>query len=379
MAEKRKLSPELRAEIWRLRRMGRSTSSIAHGLGLYPELVRWVWAQHGGIEPRARRRRATSLNDSEREEISRGLAAQETMRSMARRLGRSPSTISREIQRNGGPGRYRAHEADQAAWRRARRRKTRRLEGNVALRVLVEERLRANWSPEQIAAWLKCRYPNDLTQHVSHETIYKSLFIQAKGTLKRELCEQLRTRRRIRRAKGASDDARGQIPDAISIRERPAEVADRAVPGHWEGDLISGSRNSYVATLVERHTRFVMLVKVPNKTTSAVVAALIDRIHQLPAHLRRTLTWDRGAELKRHKEITLAADMDVYFCDPASPWQRGTNENTNGLLRQYFPKGMNLHPVTQSELDAVADQLNTRPRKTLAWSTPADKMNELLR
>lgn len=320
-----------------------------------------------------------SLTESEREEISRGLAAQETMRSMACRLGRSPSTISREIQRNGGAGRYRAHEADRAAWRRARRRKTRRLEANVALRTLVEERLRANWSPEQIAAWLKCRCPHDPAQHVSHETIYKSLFIQAKGTLKRELCEHLRTRRRIRRAKGASGSARGQIPDAISIRERPAEVADRAVPGHWEGDLISGSRNSYVATLVERHTRFVMLVKVPDKTTSAVVAALIDRIHQLPAHLRRTLTWDRGAELKQHKEITVAADMDVYFCDPASPWQRGTNENTNGLLRQYFPKGMNLHPVTQAELDTVADQLNTRPRKTLAWSTPTEKMNELLR
>lgn len=379
MTKAKVLTDEVKASVWQLRRKGLTAVAIGAQLGLSKELVRYVFVQHGGIAPRPRRRRRSSLSVAEREEISRGLARVESFRSLARRLGRSPSTISREVHRNGGVARYRALGAEQSAWRRARRPKPLRLVHEPWLKKQVAQKLALDWSPQQIAQWLQSAYPNQPQRHVSHETIYRSLFVQTKGTLKKELKAHLRTRRKIRHAQGKASGGRGRIPDAISIRERPAEVEDRAVPGHWEGDLICGSNNSYIATLVERHTRFVMLVKVPNKTTEAVVAALIDRINQLDAHLKRSLTWDRGSEMKAHKAFTIATDMDVYFCDPASPWQRGTNENTNGLLRQYYPKGMDLTGVTQADLDEKADRLNGRPRQTLGWKNPAHNMRQLLR
>jgi len=235
-----------------------------------------------------------------------------------------------------------------------------------------------NWSPEQIAGWLKRKYPQEEHNQVSHETIYRSLFVQARGVLKKELMQYLRSKRTIRRSIHASlkRDGLGQIKDAVSIRQRPASVEDRAVPGHWEGDLIGGSRNSYIATLVERHTRYVMLAKVPNKDTQSVVSALIKQAHKLPRELYKSLTWDRGKELADHRRFTLATDIDVYFCDPSSPWQRGSNENTNRLLRQYFPKGTDLSVHSQAHLNKIARQLNERPRKTLQFETPADRFKQ---
>jgi IS30 family transposase len=302
--------------------------------------------------------------------------AGQSIRSVARCLGRSASTISREVARNGGPHAYRATTADERAWRGAQRPKVCRLAANEALRQVVAEKLHQRWSPEQIAGWLKVIHHNDRNMQISHETIYRSLFVQARGVLKKELTAHLRSRRTIRRAKGSTGKGhgRGQIVDAVSIRERPAEVEDRAVPGHWEGDLIAGSANSYIATLVERHSRFLMLVRVENKNTDTVVGALIQQIKTLPEGLMSSLTWDRGKELASHKTFTVATDVQVYFCDPRSPWQRGSNENTNGLLRQYFPKGTDLSVFNQQELDAVAFSLNTRPRKTLGFATPADTL-----
>lgn len=378
MPRPNQLTPDQRNAIWQLRRVGLTAVAISNNLAIDKRLIRRLFLRHGGIPPQPHRRRALSLTLSEREEISRGLARCESLRSMAHRLGRSPSTISREVRRNGGPGRYRALPAEHAAVRRARRPKPTRLATDPWLNTQVTQKLVLDWSPQQIAGWLKSAHPNQPNRHVSHETIYKSLFVQAKGTLKAELTTHLRTQRKRRRAPRSQLDGRGHIPDAISIRERPAQVEDRAVPGHWEGDLICGGRTSYVATLVERHTRFVMLVKVANKSTEAVTEALINRINQLEPHLKRSLTWDRGAEMKAHKTFTIATDVDVYFCDPSSPWQRGSNENTNGLLRQYFPKGMDLNPVSQTRLDEVADRLNGRPRQTLGWKTPAQTMNDLL-
>jgi IS30 family transposase len=296
------------------------------------------------------------------------LASGSSIREIAKCLDRTVSTVSREVERHGGRPVYRASQADGEAWESALRPKRCLLSINVKLRNIVASKLILDWSPEQISGWLKTQYPDDESMRVSHETIYRSLFIQARGVLKKELLEHLRSKRRIRRSQHSRifRDSRGQIPEAISIRERPAEVEDRAIPGHWEGDLLRGSKNSHIATLVERHSRFTSLVKVPSKDTAAVVTALTRHVRKLPAALRRSLTWDRGLEMAKHKSFTVATDVKVYFCDPQSPWQRGSNENTNGLLRQYFPKKTDLSDYTQSDLDKVALRLNQRPRKTLA-------------
>jgi IS30 family transposase len=331
----------------------------------------------GDIPPLARRRSRLALTRSEREDISRGIASGSSIREIASRLERTASTVSREVARHGGRPVYRAHEADQQAWNAALRPKRCLLAVNRRLRDIVASKLILDWSPEQISGWLKTRYPNNESMRVSHETIYRSLFIQARGVLKKELMDHLRSRRRMRRSRHASEhgQSRGKIVDAISIRERPAEAEDRAIPGHWEGDLLAGGKNSYVATLVERHSRFLMLIKVPGKGTEAVVTALSQHVRKLPATLRRSLTWDRGLEMAKHKEFTVATDVKVYFCDPQSPWQRGSNENTNGLLRQYFPKKTDLSDYSQSDLNKVALRLNQRPRETLGFQTPASKLH----
>jgi IS30 family transposase len=330
---------------------------------------------HGGIRPAPRRRSRRVLSLDDREEISRGMAAGVSLRSVARSLGRAPSTISRELRRNGGQRRYRAAVADKRAWNQALRPKLCKLARNDELRQLVAARLEENWSPEQIAGWLRHTYPGNEAYQVSHETIYRSLFVQARGVLKKDLQAHLRTGRAIRRSRHATGkgDSRGSLPDMVSIRERPASVEDRAVPGHWEGDLLCGSANSYIVTLVERHTRYVLLAKVANRDSQSVIGALINQAHRLPDELLKSLTWDRGKEMAQHKRFTLATDAAVYFCDPQSPWQRGSNENTNGLLRQYFPKGTNLSVHSQERLDEIARQLNGRPRKTLGFETPAER------
>src|SRR5712691_417456 len=328
----------------------------------------------GGFIPRTRTRRSTALTLFEREEVSRGVAQGKALRAIAASLGRASSTISREVARGGGPSGYRAASADERAWHQARRPQPCLLTRNARLRCVVARKLAEDWSPEQISGWLVRTYPDDKAMRVSAETIYRSLFIQARGVLKQELQAHLRSRRTMRRSKKATthgQPGRGDIADAVSIRERPAAAADRAVPGHWEGDLLAGANNSHVATLVERRSRFTMLVKVPGKDTQTVVGALRRRVRTLPRELRRTLTWDRGLELAEHKRFSVATDVRVYFCDPRSPWQRGTNENTNGLLRQYLPKDSDLSRPSQADLNAIARRLNTRPRKTLAYRTPA--------
>jgi IS30 family transposase len=319
---------------------------------------------------------------AEREEISRGLAVGKSQRQLALELGRAPSTISREIKRNKSQRGYRAHSAEYRAQVRARRPKTCVLECNERLREVVIEKLQRNWSPRQISGYLIDQFPDDASMRVSAETIYRSLYIQARGVLKKDLIKHLRTGRRIRRAKAASArliPAHGQILDAVRISQRPAEVEDRAVPGHWEGDLLVGSKHTKIATLVERKTRFVMLVKMPADDSRSIVDALACAVQKLPVELRRSLTWDRGTEMAQHKDFTVATDVQVYFCDPHSPWQRGTNENTNGLLRQYFPKGTDLSKHSQEHLDYVARELNERPRETLGFRTPAVKLAEALR
>ena len=340
--------------------------------------IHQILAATGGFRPPQRARSPAALTLAEREEISRAMVAGESIRSTAARLGRAPSTISREIKRNGGCDGYRASLADAAAWDRARRPKTWKLRNNRALARLVAEKLRLLWAPEQIAGWLKHTYPGDQSLHVSHETIYRSLFIQARGALKKELLEHLRRTRGMRRSRHYTQKTaiHGQIADAVSISERPASVEDRAVPGHWEGDLVFGSRNSQIATLVERQTRYVMLVKLDGKDSQTVVNALIKNARKLPQELYRSLTWDRGTEMHAHKQFTMATDIQVFFCDPQSPWQRGSNENTNGLLRQYMPKGMDLSDFSQTQLNAIARQLNERPRKTLGFHTPAEMFSE---
>lgn len=372
---------EEKAEIWARWKAGECVSDVARALAVPGSRVHHVLASRGGIAPQPRKRADGHLRMDEREEISRGIAAGEKPAQIAARLGRHRSTVGREIARNGGLERYRASEADAAAFDRAARPKPCRLAQHGRLRRLVAQKLAANWSPEQISCWLKKRFPHDRNWHVSHETIYRTLFVQARGALKKELIAHLRSAKRLRRPKGVahSTGLRGKIVDAVSIRERPPEVEDRAVPGHWEGDLLCGSNNSYIATLVERQTRFLMLVKVPGKDTEGVVAAVSKHVRKLPAQLRRSLTWDRGHEMTEHKTFTLATDMQVYFCDPQSPWQRGSNENTNGLLRQYFPKKTPLAGYSQSDLDKVALSLNTRPRKTLGFDTPAERLNMVLR
>ncbi len=372
-----KYTAKQKDEMWDRWQRGESLHSIGRAFDRPSSSIYGQLAPSGGIRPPPRQRSRLALTLSEREEISRGIASHLSLRTIAVQLGRSPSTISREIKRNGGYDSYRATQAEQAAWDRARRPQRCKLACHRTLSRIVAAKLRLNWSPEQIAGWLKNEYPGDECHHVSHETIYRSLFVQARGVLKKELLQTLRSQRTIRRSRHASlkKDGLGQITNAVSIRERPASVEDRAVPGHWEGDLIAGSNNSYIATLVERHTRYVMLAKVKNKDTESVVSALIKQSKKLPSELYKSLTWDRGKEMADHQRFTLATDIDVYFCDPSSPWQRGSNENTNRLLRQYFPKGTDLSIHSQTNLNAVARQLNERPRKTLGFETPAERFN----
>lgn len=366
-----------KAEIWDRWQRGESMSSIGRvfdrgSSSIYPLLERT-----GGIRPPIRTRSRLALTLSEREEISRGLVAKQSLRSIARNLRRAPSTISREVRRNGGSKHYRAATSDAHAWDRALRPKLCKLVGNDYLCRMISTKLHRKWSPQQIAGWLMREHPDDEDKRISHETIYRSLFIQTRGVLKKELQAHLRATRSIRRSRHATlkRSGLGKFNDAVSIRDRPADVEDRAVPGHWEGDLIAGSGNSFIATLVERNTRFVMLAKVTNKDSHSVIQALIKQSRKLPKELYRSLTWDRGTEMAGHKAFTLATNIDVFLCEPHSPWQRGTNENTNRLLRQYFPKGTDLSIHSQAKLSAVARQLNERPRKTLGYETPAERFN----
>ena len=354
---------------------GETLTSIADSLGRSVPCIHLALKRFGGIAPRERERSARALSLEEREEISRGLGADESVRCIAARLQRAPSTVSREARRNGGVHAYRAAGADERAWKQSLRPKDSKLKRAPELANLVASKLAVNWSPQQIQRWLRLEHPNEPELNVSHETIYRTLFIQARGALKKELLRHLRRGHTMRGPKKKAQKNDGAIRDAISIRERPAEVEDRAVPGHWEGDLIAGYRNqSFIGTLVERKTRFVKLIKVDSKDATDFAQALTREVLRLPLVLRRTLTWDRGTEMARHKDFTVATDVKVYFCDPHSPWQRGSNENTNGLLRQYFPKGSILSGLTQEELDLVAKQLNERPRMTLEWSSPADAL-----
>jgi IS30 family transposase len=370
------LSPEQKRELWSRWKAGESLSEIGRALGKQAGSIHGVVASNGGYVPAVRRRSPRMLTISEREEISRGLAEGASLRRIAGRLQRAPSSISREVARHGGRHRYRAARAEQRAWDRARRPKPCKLAAVPRLGELVAGKLGDDWSPEQISGWLARTYPGEQDLQVSTETIYRSLFVQARGVLRKELTAHLRTRRTMRRSGQAtrSGQGRGGIVDAVSIRERPAEASDRAVPGHWEGDLLAGSANTHIATLVERQSRYVLLVKVDGKDTKTVVDALASQVQTLPVQLRATLTWDRGMELADHRRFTVATDVAVYFCDPRSPWQRGTNENTNGLLRQYFPRQTDLSVHSQADLDAVAARLNTRPRKTLQYQTPAARL-----
>ena len=369
-----------KALMWDRWQRGESLHQIAQLFDRHHSSVRQILAETGGIRPALRHRAERFLSIAEREDISLALVARESIRSIATRLHRAPSTISREIRRNGGSDRYRASEAEQRAWDCARRPKVCKLACHRILARLVAGKLQQQWSPEQIAGWLKRSYPRNEDRQVSHETIYRSLFIQARGALKKELLEHLRRTRAMRRSRHHTQKTgdHGQISEMVSISERPAEVEDRAVPGHWEGDLLFGGRNSQIATLVERQTRYVMLVKVAGKDTETVVDALINHAHHLPQELYRSLTWDRGKELADHRRFTLATDIKVYFCDPHSPWQRGSNENTNGLLRQYFPKGIDVSGFTQAQLNAIARRLNERPRKTLDYETPAERFHQFV-
>jgi IS30 family transposase len=367
-----------KALMWERWRQGDSLQTIAQLFGRNHSSIQRILAETGGIRPAPRCRSRLALTLAEREEISRAMVAGQSVRSIAASLGRAPSTVSREIKHNGGQAGYRANLADQCAWDRARRPKPCKLVENRRLANIVASKLQLQWSPEQIAGWLKQLFPGYEDYQVSHETIYRSLYIQARGALKKELLAHLRRTRAMRRSRHHTQKTadHGKIVDAVSISERPATVEDRAIPGHWEGDLLFGSHNSQIATLVERQTRYVMLVKVPGKDTETVINALIENAHKLPQELYKSLTWDRGKELAAHKRFTLATDIKVYFCDPQSPWQRGSNENTNGLLRQYFPKGLDLSSYSQVDLDAVARQLNERPRKTLNYETPARRFEQ---
>ena len=367
-----------KALMWERWKQGWTLHEIGKLFDRHHGSVRQILAETGGIRPPERRRSCLALTLAEREEISRAVVAGLSIRAIAKTLGRAPSTVSREIKRNGGQENYRANQADQAAWNRGHRPKICKLVHNRTLARIVAMKLRMLWSPEQIAGWLKHTYPCDESHHVSHETIYRSLFIQARGALKKELLAHLRRTRGMRRSRHYTQKTaiHGQIIDAVSISERPPGIEDRAVPGHWEGDLVFGSGNSQIATLVERQTRYVMLVKLDGKDSQTVVNALIKNARKLPQELYKSLTWDRGTEMHGHKKFTVATDIQVYFCDPQSPWQRGSNENTNGLLRQYMPKGMNLSGFSQVQLNAFTRQLNERPRKTLGFHTPAEMFSE---
>ena len=367
------LSAASKRELWERWRAGGSISDIARALHKAPGSIHGMLEATGGFSPPERRRRRCALTPSEREEVSRGLASGESLRAIAARLGRCASSVCREVNRNGGRRNYRAQKAEEQALKRARRPKRCLLAIDERLRDVVARKLREDWSPEQISGWLKREYPDDEAMRISHETIYRTLFVQARGALKRELLAQLRSRRMMRKGCHASTrgQPRGQIKEAVSIRERPPEAEDRAVPGHWEGDLLAGSRNTHIATLVERSSRFVMLVRVKGKDTESVVEALGEQIRRLPRTMMASLTWDRGPEMAAHKSFTVATDVTVYFCDPKSPWQRGTSENTNRLLRQYLPRRTDLSVYDQDDLDLIALKLNTRPRKTLGYATPA--------
>jgi IS30 family transposase len=367
-----------KALMWERWRQGDSLQMIAQLFGRNHSSIERILAETGGIRPPERRRSRLALTLVEREEISRAVVAGHSIRAIAQSLSRAPSTVCREIKRNGGLESYRASQADKRAWDRTRRPKPCKLTENRMLANMVASKLQMQWSPEQIAGWLKHLFPGDEDYQVSHETIYRSLYIQARGALKKELLDHLRRTRAMRRSRHHTQktDNHGRIVDAVSISERPAAAEDRAVPGHWEGDLLFGSHNSQIATLVERQTRYVMLVKVTGKDTETVVNALIENAGKLPQELYKSLTWDRGKELADHKRFTLATHIQVYFCDPQNPWQRGSNENTNGLLRQYFPKGLDLSIYSQAELDAVARRLNERPRKTLNYETPAQRYQQ---
>ena len=367
-----------KAIMWDRWQEGESLSQIAQLFDRGHSSIQGILAETGGIRPAQRCRSRLALTLAEREEISVGLARGDSIRSIATLLGRAPSTIYREITRNGGPDWYRANLADQTAWDRALRPKTCRLAENRTLARVVADKLQLLWSPEQIAGWLKRTYPGDENNQVSHETIYRSLFIQARGALKKELLQHLRRTRAMRRSRHHTQktDNHGRITNTVSISERPVTADDRAVPGHWEGDLLFGDRNSQIATLVERNSRYVMLVKVARQDTKTVINALIKNARKLPQGLYKSLTWDRGKEMADHTRFTLATDIKVYFCDPHSPWQRGTNENTNGLLRQYFPKGKDISAYSQAQLNTVARKLNERPRKTLNYKTPAEQFSQ---
>jgi len=366
------------AAFWSRYRAGSSLRSIGQALGHSMQTLRTLMKATGGRQPVVPRRSARCLSLGEREEISRGVVAGQSCRTIAGRIGRAPSTVSREIAHNGGLDGYRACQADRAAWDRARRPKPAKLATRPALRELVEAKLALRWSPQQIAGWLTRAYPGDRERWVSHETIYLSLFVQSRGALRKELTRYLRTRRMVRRPHaGQAITGQGQLRDAVNISARPAEVADRAVPGHWEGDLLLGGKNSAIATLVERTSRLTLLVGLPDgRSSEPVLAALAGCIATLPEQLVRSLTWDQGKEMAQHARFTIETGLQIYFCDPRSPWQRGTNENTNGLLRQYYPKGTDFTAVSQDELDAVTAELNGRPRQTLGWMSPSEKFAE---
>ena len=375
------LSEATKDAIWELRAKGLSDREIGRQVGLPRGSVSNHLARTGGIRPRARRRPERCLGLEEREEISRAIAGGESARSIARNLGRSHTTIAREINRCGGRHRYRAHAAEREAWRRSQRPRATKLELCGELRRIIQEQLEDDCSPEQIAGWLRLAYPDNEAMQVSHETIYRALYVQARGSLKRELTGHLRRGRSRRYARSQSSKGQGQgkLTEMVMISERPPEVEDRAVPGHWEGDLLMGGRTSAIATLVERSTRYCQLVALPDGNGALEVCeALKESIATLPAQLRRSLTWDQGHEMAEHRRFSVESGVDVYFCDPQSPWQRGSNENTNGLLRQYFPKGESLAGVTQARLDEVAAKLNRRPRKTLGFRTPAEKLADLI-
>lgn len=376
----RTLSHGEQQEAWRRYRLGESRRSIGRAIGRHDSSIGDLIRMRGGVAPVPARRAPQALTLADREVISRGLVVSLSFRQIALQLGRPTSTVSREVARHGGRLAYRAARADERAWARARRPKACKLAGSPTLQRQVAKRLAQNWSPMQIAAELKRVHPDHPELQVSHETIYRTLFIQGRGALHQELTAHLRgkrPRRRVRRAP-LVPTGRGQIKDAVSIRERPAEAEDRAVPGHWEGDLLCGAFRSQIATLVERHSRFVMLVKVSGKDTHSVVTALAAKIQTLPAALKRSLTWDRGMEMAAHARFTVATDVKVYFCDPHSPWQRGSNENTNGLLRQYLPRNKDLSLFTQEQLDAIADQMNDRPRETLGFLSPKVTLEKTL-
>ena len=380
MAKRTRLTYEQAQGVWQQWQKGACAADIVRALAVSRWQVEYELRRGGGMAPRKRSRSSRSLSGSEREVISRGLAAGRSLRAIGREMGRSASTVSREVQRNGGSQKYRACEADERAWQRARRPKQCRLASDSRLRRWVAQRLSRRWSPRQISRSLERQFPRDHNLRVSPETIYRTLYVQTRGALKKELIECLRRAQPVRRPAGnRSQGQRGQIQGAVPISQRPAEAADRAVPGHWEGDLIAGSRNTYIGTLVERSSRYVMLMRLEGKDTESVMAALKSKILKLPSELRRSITWDRGHEMAGHLQFTVDTGVQIYLCDPQSPWQRGSNENTNGLLRQYFPKKTDLSVHSQNKLNAVARELNQRPRETLDWASPAEVLAETLR